>query len=64
MLPQEYDHNRQHQAGIEAVKHVFVGENPSGITHKILDNSEDASDENYAACEVEVTDVLAPGEVR
>jgi len=41
-----------------------VGEDPSRITHKILDDSENASDENDAACEVEVADVLAPGDIR
>jgi hypothetical protein len=64
MLPQEYDDNRQHQDGIKDIKRVLVGEKPSGITHKILNHSKDASYENNAACEVKVVHMLAPGDFR
>jgi len=61
MTLQEYGDNRQHQDGVEDVNHVFVRENLTRIDHQIVDDWEDASDENDYACEVEDANVLAPG---
>ena len=64
MLPKENAHDCQHQDSIEDIEHILMRENPPIITHKILDNSEDASDKNDGAREVEHIQMLPPRDIR